>query len=99
MVDRFDLYFCRLHLHNHDDNFVGQFWVGSPGHPVCKVGSCRDYLRLKTQVCRFFVLRFSGFAAMILFCLAAIIFPLGFYVTEIGGQIFQLPNSHQVGIR
>lgn len=35
---------------------------------------------------------------MIVFCLAAVIFPLGFYVQEIGGMPYQLPNSHQVGI-
>lgn len=33
-----------------------------------------------------------------MFCLAAVIFPMGFHVDEIGGQPYQLPNSHQVGI-
>lgn len=36
--------------------------------------------------------------AVVLFCLAAVIFPLGFHIDEIGGQPYQLPNSHQVGI-
>lgn len=36
--------------------------------------------------------------SVVLFCLAAVIFPLGFHVDEIGGQPYQLPNSHQVGI-
>lgn len=35
---------------------------------------------------------------VVLFCLAAVIFPLGFHINEIGGQPYQLPNSHQVGI-
>lgn len=35
---------------------------------------------------------------VVLFCLAAVIFPLGFHMIEIGGQPYQLPNSHQVGI-
>lgn len=35
---------------------------------------------------------------VVLFCLAAVIFPLGFHVDEIGGQPYQLPNSHQVGV-
>lgn len=35
---------------------------------------------------------------VVLFCLAAVIFPMGFHVDEIGGQPYQLPNSHQVGI-
>ncbi|RZC35742.1 C16orf52 -like A [Asbolus verrucosus] len=42
--------------------------------------------------------RWVGFTAMVLFCLAAVIFPMGFHVDEIGGQPYQLPNSHQVGI-
>lgn len=36
--------------------------------------------------------------SVVLFCLAAVIFPMGFHVDEIGGQPYQLPNSHQVGI-
>ncbi|CAO1430865.1 unnamed protein product [Diamesa serratosioi] len=42
--------------------------------------------------------RWVGFVAMILFCLSAVIFPLGFHIEEIGGLPYQLPNSHQVGI-
>lgn len=38
------------------------------------------------------------FISVVLFCLAAVIFPMGFHVDEIGGQPYQLPNSHQVGI-
>ncbi|CAG0914720.1 unnamed protein product [Notodromas monacha] len=41
--------------------------------------------------------RWVGFAAMILFCLAAVIFPLGFSMAEIGGRPYQLPNSFSVG--
>ncbi|XP_014479878.1 PREDICTED: lariat debranching enzyme-like [Dinoponera quadriceps] len=42
--------------------------------------------------------RWVGFGAMVLFCYAAVIFPMGFHIDEIGGQPYQLPNSHQVGI-
>ncbi|XP_029675443.1 lariat debranching enzyme-like isoform X2 [Formica exsecta] len=42
--------------------------------------------------------RWVGFGAMVLFCHAAVIFPMGFHIDEIGGQPYQLPNSHQVGI-
>ncbi|XP_054168376.1 uncharacterized protein C16orf52 homolog A-like [Oppia nitens] len=42
--------------------------------------------------------RWFGFAAMVQFCLAAVIFPMGFTVESIGGQPYQLPSSHQVGI-
>lgn len=45
-----------------------------------------------------FYARWIGFSAMVIFCLAAVIFPLGFYVDEIGGLAYQLPSSHQVGI-
>ncbi|XP_060818693.1 uncharacterized protein C16orf52 homolog A isoform X2 [Bombus pascuorum] len=42
--------------------------------------------------------RWVGFTAMVLFCLAAVIFPMGFHIDEIGGKPYQLPSSHQVGI-
>lgn len=41
--------------------------------------------------------RWVGFTAMILFCLAAVVFPLGFGSEQsIGGDSYQLPSSHQV---
>ncbi|ESO00937.1 hypothetical protein HELRODRAFT_175436 [Helobdella robusta] len=42
--------------------------------------------------------RWFGFVAMVMFCLAAIIFPISFYMDQIGGEIFQLPPSFHVGI-
>lgn len=42
--------------------------------------------------------RWMGFSAMLLFCLAAVIFPIGFTMDEIGGEPYQLPSSHQVGL-
>lgn len=36
------------------------------------------------------------FLPVVLFCLAAVVFPMGFYVEEIGGEPYQLPNSFQV---
>lgn len=42
--------------------------------------------------------RWIGFSAMISFCLAAVIFPLGFHIEEINGLPYQLPNSHHIGI-
>ncbi|KAK3091356.1 hypothetical protein FSP39_019228 [Pinctada imbricata] len=42
--------------------------------------------------------RWLGFAAMILFCQAAVIFPIGFDMEQIGGEAYQLPNNYQVGI-
>lgn len=30
--------------------------------------------------------------------MAAVVFPMGFRITEIGGQRYQLPNSHQIGM-
>lgn len=34
---------------------------------------------------------------VILFCTAALIFPVGFYVDEIGGEPYKLPNTVKVG--
>ena len=42
--------------------------------------------------------KWFGFAAVIVFCLASIVFPLGFTVDEIGGVPYQLPNNFQVGL-
>lgn len=42
--------------------------------------------------------RWLGFVAMVLFCLAAVIFPIGFNMDQIGGEPYQLPNNFQVGI-
>ncbi|KAK8756882.1 hypothetical protein V5799_000416 [Amblyomma americanum] len=41
---------------------------------------------------------FDGVDAVLLFCLAAVIFPVGFSMDEIGGEPYQLPSSHQVGL-
>lgn len=41
--------------------------------------------------------RWIAFTAMTLFCLAAVIFPVGFAIEEIGGQPYKLPNQTQVG--
>lgn len=35
--------------------------------------------------------------AVILFCMAALIFPIGFYINEVGGQPYKLPNNTVVG--
>lgn len=42
--------------------------------------------------------RWTGFTGMMLFCFAAIVFPMGFHEPSIGGESYQLPSSHQVGI-
>ncbi|KAG9330110.1 hypothetical protein JZ751_027267 [Albula glossodonta] len=34
---------------------------------------------------------------LILFCMAALIFPIGFYISEVGGQPYKLPNNTVVG--
>jgi lariat debranching enzyme len=35
---------------------------------------------------------------VILFCVAAVTFPIGFDMDQIGGEPYQLPSSYQVGI-
>ncbi|KAM9715414.1 modulator of smoothened protein-like isoform 2-T2 [Menidia menidia] len=34
---------------------------------------------------------------VVLFCMAALIFPMGFYISEVGGQPYKLPNNTMVG--
>lgn len=41
--------------------------------------------------------RWLGFVAIIMFCLAAVIFPIGFNMDQIGGEPYQLPSSYHVG--
>ncbi|KAK6170728.1 hypothetical protein SNE40_019044 [Patella caerulea] len=41
--------------------------------------------------------RWIAFIGMTLFCLAAIVFPIGFHIDEIGGRPYKLPNHTQVG--
>lgn len=38
-----------------------------------------------------------SFFPVILFCMAALIFPIGFYINEVGGQPYKLPNNTVVG--
>ncbi|XP_013384337.1 uncharacterized protein C16orf52 homolog isoform X2 [Lingula anatina] len=44
------------------------------------------------------VARWLGFVGMLLFCNAAIIFPVAFDMAQVGGKAFHLPNNFQVGI-
>lgn len=43
-----------------------------------------------------FFLCFSS-VTVVLFCMAALIFPMGFYIEEVGGQPYKLPNNTVVG--
>lgn len=49
----------------------------------------------RVLTCLFF--SFPLFSAVILFCMAALIFPIGFYINEVGGQPYKLPNNTVVG--
>uniref|UniRef100_A0A8C5LDL1 Uncharacterized protein n=1 Tax=Jaculus jaculus TaxID=51337 RepID=A0A8C5LDL1_JACJA len=41
--------------------------------------------------------RWIAFTGMILFCMAALIFPIGFYINKVRGQPYKLPNNTVVG--
>uniref|UniRef100_A0A9J7XUP0 Modulator of smoothened b n=1 Tax=Cyprinus carpio carpio TaxID=630221 RepID=A0A9J7XUP0_CYPCA len=41
--------------------------------------------------------RWIAFMGMVLFCMAALIFPVGFYINQVGGQPYKLPNNTVVG--
>lgn len=50
---------------------------------------------------KYTVMRFArwfGFIAMVVFCMAAVVFPIGFHMDQIGGEPYQLPSSYHVGI-
>ncbi|XP_048350152.1 modulator of smoothened protein [Sphaerodactylus townsendi] len=48
-------------------------------------------------ICRGCGLRDMKRKMLILFCMAALIFPIGFYINEVGGQPYKLPNNTVVG--
>ncbi|XP_054624639.1 uncharacterized protein C16orf52 homolog B-like [Dunckerocampus dactyliophorus] len=41
--------------------------------------------------------RWIAFTGLVLFCMAALIFPIGFYASEVGGEPYKLPNNTGVG--
>ncbi|XP_029954430.1 uncharacterized protein C16orf52 homolog B-like [Salarias fasciatus] len=41
--------------------------------------------------------RWVAFAGMVLLCMAALVFPVGFYASEVGGQPYKLPSGTAVG--
>ena len=51
-----------------------------------------------TQMIYLIYVVFSLLISVILFCLAAVIFPIGFDMDQIGGEAYQLPNNFRVGI-
>lgn len=42
--------------------------------------------------------KWFGFASVVTFCLAAVIFPLGFDMDYIGGQPYRIPSGFHVGV-
>ncbi|GAA6084257.1 uncharacterized protein C16orf52 homolog B [Tachysurus ichikawai] len=51
----------------------------------------------RCSVLRFLPIFSLLFSTVILFCMAALIFPIGFYINEVGGQPYKLPNNTVVG--
>ncbi|XP_051969092.1 modulator of smoothened protein isoform X2 [Xyrauchen texanus] len=41
--------------------------------------------------------RWIAFTGMVLFCMAALTFPVGFHIDQVGGQPYKLPNNTVVG--
>lgn len=52
-------------------------------------------MRPRASINSFFL--FASLFPVILFCMAALIFPIGFYINEVGGQPYKLPNNTVVG--
>ena len=82
--------------------------LGSDSSPVCQMDwiFCRyvwiqnsdDGLNHNRDNSKIFRNEIFFYFPVILFCLASIVFPIGFSVDEIGGAPYQLPNSSQVGL-
>lgn len=64
---------------------------------ICLTATCCLLLLSERKAKALYYARLFGFIAMICMCLAAIIFPIGFYIDEIGGKPYRLPGSVRVG--
>ena len=58
-----------------------------------KSGYCHIFMQCRCCQLRFFLNSFS----VTLFCLAAVVFPIGFHIAAIGGRPYKLPHHTQVG--
>lgn len=54
-------------------------------------------LGLDGMLMLFFLCFCLSSVTVVLFCMAALIFPIGFYINEVGGQPYKLPNNTVVG--
>ena len=101
-----------LMIVSHWDRTVAPYakWVGfSAGkHKICNTclgdmkGKFPKYIKT-LKICHtvfvaYIIIIYLLYFSVILFCLASIVFPIGFSVDEIGGAPYQLPNSSQVGL-
>ncbi|XP_030840620.1 uncharacterized protein C16orf52 homolog A-like isoform X2 [Strongylocentrotus purpuratus] len=64
---------------------------------ICLTITCIMFVYSHRRITMLDHARWFSFAAIILLCLAAIIFPIGFYVDEIGGEPYKLPSTVTVG--
>ncbi|XP_071963624.1 modulator of smoothened protein-like [Antedon mediterranea] len=64
---------------------------------ACLTMTCFFLLYSLKKVAMLKVARWTAFVGMVVFCIAALIFPTGFYVEEIGGEPYKLPDSVSIG--
>ncbi len=70
--------------------------AGSPSWEVCYLKEIWYAQIILFSGLNNFVL-FCLFFVVVLFCMAALIFPVGFYINQVGGQPYKLPNNTVVG--
>ncbi|XP_033119047.1 uncharacterized protein C16orf52 homolog A-like [Anneissia japonica] len=64
---------------------------------ICLTATCLLLFYSLKKVEMLKIARWTAFVGMVVFCIAALIFPTGFYVEEIGGEPYKLPDSVSVG--
>jgi hypothetical protein len=77
------------------DAVVYAKWTGFIVGEDLQLTSCRPVFKAPNEMlltCRIF------YFSVNLYCMAAVLFPIGFTISEIGGSVYQLPNSYQVGL-
>ena len=88
----FDLcqWYTQAHACTHPQTIWGQ-WTDRAKSGYCHIFmQCRSCIILSTKIQLF---SFS----VTLFCLAAVVFPIGFHIAAIGGRPYKLPHHTQVG--
>lgn len=64
---------------------------------ICLTATCILIVVSQRRYKALLYARWIGFLSLVCLCLAAVIFPIGFYIDEIGGRPYRLPKSVSIG--